>query len=261
MPMDDYNQFVEKIRKKTGIDLSLYKEAQMKRRLTSLRDKRNFKTFNDYFESMTKDQELFEEFLQRMTINVSEFFRNPQRWDVLETVILPRLMKESSKLKVWSAACSTGEEPYSLVMLLRKYLSDRQFDVTATDLDQSILDRAIKGFYPERSIKDVPKDMLTKYFHIDKMGYKVTDDVKNQIRFRRHNLLADSYDKGFDLIVCRNVMIYFTEQAKEEIYMNFSRALKPGGVLFVGSTEQIFNPQRFGLEAEQTFFYKKIKEV
>lgn len=259
--MDDYNQFVDLIRKKTGIDLSLYKEAQMKRRLTSLRDKRSFKSFSEYFEAMTKDHDLFEEFLQRMTINVSEFFRNPQRWEVLENEILPRLLKDTSKIKVWSAACSTGEEPYSLVMLLRKYLSDRQFDVMATDLDQSILDRAIKGFYPERSIKDVPKEMLTTYFHTDQMGYKVTEDVKRQIQFKRHNLLADSYDKGFDLIVCRNVMIYFTEQAKEEIYMNFSRALKPGGVLFVGSTEQIFNPQRFGFSSEKTFFYKKINEI
>lgn len=259
--MDDYNQFVDNIRKKTGIDLSLYKEAQMKRRLTSLRDKRDFKNFSIYFETMTKDHDLFEEFLQRMTINVSEFFRNPQRWEVLENEILPRLLKEPSKLKVWSAACSTGEEPYSLVMLLRKYLNDRQYEVTATDLDQSILDRAIKGFYPERSIKDVPENMLKKYFKVDQMGYKVTEDVKDQIRFRRHNLLADKYEKGFDLIVCRNVMIYFTEQAKEEIYMNFSRALKPGGVLFVGSTEQIFNPQRFGFSAERTFFYKKINDV
>ncbi|AOM82806.1 Chemotaxis protein methyltransferase CheR [Salisediminibacterium beveridgei] len=239
----------------------MYKEAQMKRRLTSLRDKRSFSSFMDYFEAMTQDHDLFEEFLQRMTINVSEFFRNPQRWEVLESDILPRLMKESSKLKVWSAACSTGEEPYSLVMLLRKYLSDRQYDVTATDLDQSILDRAIKGFYPERSIKDVPEGMLLKYFHADQMGYKVTEDVKQQIRFKRHNLLADNYDRGYDLIVCRNVMIYFTEQAKEEIYMNFSRSLKLGGVLFVGSTEQIFNPGRFGFSAEKTFFYKKISDV
>ena len=119
----DFQQFIELVKRKNGIDLNQYKEAQMKRRLTSLRDKRGFLTFVAYFDAMMKDKQLFDEFLDRMTINVSEFFRNPNRWEVLEKRILPRLLKNNKRLKVWSAACSTGEEPYSLVMLLSRFMS------------------------------------------------------------------------------------------------------------------------------------------
>lgn len=256
--MDDYQQFINNVKGKTGIDLSLYKEAQMKRRLTSLREKRGFSDFNEYYKILSKDQDLFEEFLQRMTINVSEFFRNPQRWEVLENKILPRLLAKQSKIKTWSAACSTGEEPYSMMMMLLKYLKPSQINLLATDLDEAILDRAKKAFYPDRSLKEVNQSMLQNYFINEHVGYRVKDDLKKMINFKRHNLLAEKFDDGYDLIVCRNVMIYFTEEAKSVLYQKFSDALKPGGTLFVGSTEQIFNPQKYGLETEDTFFYKKL---
>lgn len=260
--MDEYKQFTDNIKRKTGIDLSLYKEAQMKRRLTSLRDKRSFANFNDYYLALTKDHELFEEFLQRMTINVSEFFRNPQRWSVLEQQIIPVLLQNKrGKLKIWSAACSTGEEPYSLSILCQEHVGENSFEILATDLDESILSRAKKAFYPERAVKDVNNDKLDKYFHNDAMGYRVKDSVKKPIRFQKHNLLADRFETGKDLIVCRNVMIYFTEEAKDDIYLRFSRSLEMNGILFVGSTEQIFNPERYGFVSEDTFFYRKIEHV
>ena len=118
--MNDYEIFVEKVKRKTGIDLALYKEAQMKRRLASLYEKKGFRSFVEFYNAMESNRELMDEFLDRMTINVSEFYRNGKRWDVLEQKIFPRLLKESSRLKVWSAACSTGEEPYSLAMVLSK---------------------------------------------------------------------------------------------------------------------------------------------
>ena len=255
--MSDYQLFVNQVKRKTAIDLSLYKEAQMKRRLTSLRDKRGFVSFEEYYQAMTKNQELFEEFLQRMTINVSEFFRNPQRWKVLEEKIIPRLLKNQSSMKVWSAACSTGEEPYTLAILLNQFVTYGRMDILATDLDQLILERAIKGFYPERAVKEVKSENLQKYFLKEDLGYRVKDELKKPIRYNRHNLLSDQFETGFDLIVCRNVMIYFTEEAKGNLYQKFADALKPGGVLFVGSTEQIFNAHHYGLETEDTFFYKK----
>ncbi len=109
--MPDYAVFIGNIKKKTGIDLSLYKEAQMKRRLTSLYEKRGYRNFIDYYEAIHSSKELLEEFLDRMTINVSEFYRNAQRWDVLDKKIFPKLLAGNKKLKIWSAACSTGEEP------------------------------------------------------------------------------------------------------------------------------------------------------
>nr|WP_090887969.1 protein-glutamate O-methyltransferase CheR [Evansella caseinilytica] len=255
--MSDYVKFIEKIKGKTGIDLALYKEAQMKRRLTSLKDKRGYPTFIDYYEAMVKDHDLYDEFLQRMTINVSEFFRNPNRWQVLENKILPQLLAADRKVKFWSAACSTGEEPYSLVMMLRKKIPYSKMDILATDLDEVILERAKAGVYPERSLKDVPKEMKDHYFRQDELGFRIIDEVKKPIRFKQHNLLANPFESGFDMIICRNVMIYFTEDAKDKLYHKFSNALKPGGFLFVGSTEQIFNPQQYGFTTEDTFFYRK----
>ncbi|PRO66812.1 CheR family methyltransferase [Alkalicoccus urumqiensis] len=255
--MDDYQEFINQVYKKTGINLSLYKEAQMKRRLTSLRDKRGFSSFRDYFHAMQQNQEMFEEFLQRMTINVSEFFRNKGRWDVLDSRILPALKAERGRLSVWSAACSTGEEPYSLSILLRKHMRPDQFSILATDLDQSILDKAGHGFYAEKALKEVTEKEKEQYFIKEEMGLRISGEIKKSIQFKRHNLLADAYPSSMDLILCRNVMIYFTEEAKKEIYHRFAASLKPGGILFVGSTEQIFSPEQYGLIPEDTFFYKK----
>ncbi|MGO4888117.1 CheR family methyltransferase [Anaerobacillus sp. MEB173] len=253
----DYEQFITNIKRKTGIDLAQYKEAQMKRRLSSLREKRGYKDFLTYFEGLLKDEEMFEEFLERMTINVSEFYRNPKRWEVLEKKILPTLLSRNKRLKVWSAACSTGEEPYTLAMILSKFLPIREISILATDLDRAIIERAKVGFYTDRSLKEVPDEMKKKYFKKDQMGYKISDDIKKTVTFKQHNLLADRFDINYDLIVCRNVMIYFTEDAKHELYQKFSSALRPDGIFFVGSTEQIFNPQSYQFFTEDTFFYRK----
>lgn len=256
--MPDYAVFIGNIKKKTGIDLSLYKEAQMKRRLTSLYEKRGYRNFIDYYEAIHNDKELLEEFLDRMTINVSEFYRNAQRWDVLEKKIFPKLLAQNKKLKIWSAACSTGEEPYSLALVLLSHVSLRDISILATDLDLGVIERAKVGLYPERALKEVPPPIVKQYFINEGHFYQVKDDIKKTVTFKQQNLLEDRYDTGFDLIVCRNVMIYFTEEAKNQIYTNFSKSLKPGGILFVGSTEQIFNPSKYGLESEDTFFYRKI---
>ncbi len=257
--MSDYEQFIQKVKRKTRIDLSLYKEAQMKRRLTSLYRKRGYDNFVEYFDAIDRDPLMMEEFLDRMTINVSEFYRNPKRWDVLDKRMIPLLMEESRRLKVWSAACSTGEEPYSLAMVLSNHMPLRDVRIEATDLDEGALERAKVGLYNDRAIKDVPKEMLARYFNEEGNHYQVVDEIKRTVTFRQHNLLEDRYGFGYDLIVCRNVMIYFTEEAKDQIYQGFSKALRPGGILFVGSTEQIFDPERYHLEPIDTFFYQKLK--
>lgn len=258
MEDQDFSRFIHKIKLKTGIDLSLYKEAQMKRRLTSLRDKREFSSFDTYYDAMLKDSSLFAEFLDKMTINVSEFFRNPNRWEVLEKKVLPRLLRENSKIKVWSAACSTGEEPYSLVMLLSKFKPLSEIRVQATDLDHNALEKAKEGLYLERSLQNVPRELVHKYVERDGIQCRIKPEIKDRVSFSKQNLLADPFGSSFDLILCRNVMIYFTEEAKDQLYHKFSNALRPGGVLFVGSTEQIFHPEKYGFESEDTFFYRKI---
>lgn len=255
--MSDYEQFIEGIKRKTGIDLALYKEAQMKRRLTSLYEKKGYRNFVDFLKALEQDRDLMNEFLDRMTINVSEFYRNGKRWEVLQKKIFPKLLQTNKRLKIWSAACSTGEEPYSLVMVLSQLVPLSQIQIIATDLDENVIQKAKLGVYPERSLAEVPSDIKAKYFEQEGSFYRVKDEIKRCVTFKKHNLLNDSYDSNYDLIVCRNVMIYFTEEAKDQIYNNFSKALRKDGVLFVGSTEQIFNPARYEFYVEDTFFYRK----
>lgn len=252
----DYLRFIENVKRKTGIDLALYKEAQMKRRLTSMRDKKGYSTFKDFADALWTNEVLYNEFLDRMTINVSEFFRNSSRWQVLKDKIIPGL-SDKKKIKAWSAACSTGEEPYTLSMLVKHYFPSLQADILATDIDENALKKAKAGIYHERSLKEVPAEIKQKYFTSNNGLFYIKDEIKNSVRFQKHNLLLNNFEQGYDLIICRNVIIYFTEEAKHLLYQKFSDALKPGGVLFVGSTEQIFNPGQYNLETADNFFYRK----
>ncbi|MEV5028399.1 CheR family methyltransferase [Paenibacillus sp. LPE1-1-1.1] len=254
----DFAQFIIRIKQKTAIDLSQYKEAQMKRRLTTLRMKHGFQTFEEYWKAIEQNRSMLNEFLDRMTINVSEFWRNPSRWDVLEKRFFPEMLSKNNRLKVWSAACSTGEEPYTLAMILSELGALQRSSLLATDLDSGVLQKAMEGSYLERSLRDVPPASRQKYFKQSEGAFLISDSLKQCIQFKQQNLLHDAFDSSFDLIVCRNVMIYFTEEAKHLLYQKFSNALKPGGLLFVGSTEQIFSPAQYGFETADTFFYRKV---
>ncbi|ANA82041.1 protein-glutamate O-methyltransferase CheR [Paenibacillus glucanolyticus] len=256
----DYISFVRNIERSTGINLADYKETQMKRRLTTLRMKKGFGTFSAFYDAMMKDKPLFHEFLDRMTINVSEFWRNPNRWEVFRDKILPELSHQNpGVLKIWSAACSTGEEPYTLAMILAEQKMLNRARIVATDIDDGALHKAAEGLYVERSLKDVPPDIVLRYFKEEGSLYRFNENLKKEVAFHKQNLLTDRFEGGYDLIVCRNVMIYFTEGAKHKLYTKFANSLKPGGFLFVGSTEQIFNPGQYGLESNETFFYRKVQ--
>jgi chemotaxis protein methyltransferase CheR len=257
MEDEDFSLFIKRIKDKTAIDLSQYKEAQMKRRLTTLRSKHGFQTFTAYWEALNAEKRLMGEFLDRMTINVSEFWRNSSRWTALEQRFFPDLLKENGRLKIWSAACSTGEEPYTIAMILSELGALERASILATDLDSKVIEKAQQGAYPERSLRDVPPIYRTNYFHKEGDDFLVKEELKRSVRFQQHNLLHEDFGHSFDLIVCRNVMIYFTEDAKQLLYRKFSKALRPGGMLFVGSTEQIFSPSQYDLETTETFFYRR----
>lgn len=255
--MGEYKEFTEKVHKRFGIDLALYKEAQMRRRLTSLRNKRGYHNFATYFDALIKDDSLRDEFLDRITINVSEFYRNPKRWDVLRERVFPDLTKHKNNIRIWSAACSSGEEPYSLAIMLNEHFSHVKASILATDIDDRMLKKAKQGAYNETSLKSLPDLKKSKYFIFKNNQYVIKDELKQNITFKKHDLLKDPYPQDMDLIVCRNVLIYFTDDAKEEIYKRFSNSLAENGILFVGSTEQIFHPQNYGLKLYDTFFYQK----
>jgi chemotaxis protein methyltransferase CheR len=257
---DNYEVFKEQVYNLTKIDLSSYKERQMKRRIDALIAKHKITSYNVYVDTLKKNPVMFEEFVNYLTINVSEFYRNPEQWNLLERDVLPYLVSRfGNNLKIWSAACSTGDEPYSLVMLLSKFMPLSRIKITATDIDKQVLEKAKLGLYNVKSLKGLPEEFVQKYFReINSSTYQISENIKSCVEFKQHNLLKDDYPSQCDLIVCRNVLIYFTEEAKDEIYKKFNAALKKEGILFVGSTEQIIQPQNLQFSTHKSFFYKKI---
>lgn len=253
----DYEGFKEEIFKMTKINLSLYKEKQMKRRIDALIRKNNINTYKEYVQALKDKQELYKEFINYLTINVSEFYRNPDQWAVLEKDIFPMLLNRNRKITIWSAACSTGDEPYTLVMVLNKILPLSSIKILATDIDMGALEKAKMGVYNAKSLENLPKEFKDKYFTLSGNNYKVKDEVKNCVEFKQHNLLRDPYPSNMDLIVCRNVLIYFTEEAKNDIYKKFNIALNSQGILFVGSTEQLIMSNKYNFKSLKTFFYIK----
>lgn len=253
-----YEEFKKDIFALTKIDLNAYKEKQMKRRIDTLITKNNISSYKDYVALIKKDPEKFEQFVNFLTINVSEFYRNPEQWEILDKEVFPTLIQKFGKnLKIWSAACSTGDEPYSLVMALSKHVPVNQIKIIATDIDKQVLDKARMGLYNEKSIASVPEEFKNKYFKKIGSSYQISDEIKRQVEFKEHNLLKDPYPSGCHLIVCRNVLIYFTEEAKDDIYKKFNNALTREGVLFIGSTEQIMNYKELNYQRKQSFFFEK----
>ncbi len=259
MMSESYEWFKQNYLQLAGIDLNSYKENQMKRRIDNFVKKHKVSGYREFIGLLKNDRELYDSFITYLTINVSEFYRNPVQWQVLEKNIIPLLLERFGKpLKIWSAACSTGDEPYSLAMVLSDFLPLNQIRILATDMDNEVLDKAKKGYYTEQSIKGLPKRYRDKFLNIDSHGIvKVSEKLKSCITFKQHNLLKDSYPRGVHMIVCRNVMIYFTEEAKDKIYHQFSDSLEKQGILFVGSTEQIIGPSKYDFKGIKSFFYER----
>lgn len=254
----DYEYFKKEVLALTTIDLNAYKEKQMKRRIDTLIAKHQVVGYDKYVQLLRSDKERFDEFVNYLTINVSEFYRNPDQWKLLDQDIIPELISKFGKnLKIWSAACSTGDEPYSLVMALSRHIPLNQIKIFATDIDNQVIAKAKVGLYSEKSIASVPEDMKKKYFTQVGPSYQISNEIKSRVEFKQQNLLKDTYPTGVHMIVCRNVLIYFTEEAKDEVFVKFQKALAPGGVLFIGNTEQIINHKEMGYNRKSSFYYEK----
>ncbi|MGE5576996.1 MAG: CheR family methyltransferase [Syntrophothermus sp.] len=257
-----YAEFKRKILKKSGIDLNSYKQQQMQRRINALMDTVGVKSYEEYFRLLEENPQRYQEFLKRLTINVTEFMRNPERFEELEKDILPQLLVKNRGIKVWSAGCATGAEPYSLAILLHdldpRGSTQGSHRILATDVDRQVLEKARQGVYQTAELRNLNPDRLAKYFtRLGPDSYQVTEELKKMVDFRQHNLLTDSFEEDFDLILCRNVVIYFTEDAKDKLYHRFYEALKPGGVFLVGGTEPLLRYRDFGFECIFSTFYRK----
>jgi chemotaxis protein methyltransferase CheR len=259
MDTREYIFVKHKVLNLTGVDLSCYKTPQVQRRLGTYLVRSGHPDWHRFFRAISDDPAAVAELKDYLTINVSAFFRDEDKYQYLQESILPELLRGHPTLHVWSAGCSHGHEPYSLAMSLAEVSgSYRRHEILATDIDRSALERAEAGGpYTTDEIGKVPSNLLSQFFRARDGGCYVTDSLRRRVRFKYHNLLADPFENGFDLIVCRNVVIYFTAEVKIDLYRRLRAALRPGGVLFAGSTEVVSRTANLGLEWIGTSFYRR----
>lgn len=254
---DAYETFLQDLHRRKGLDLTGYKRPQMERRINSLMRSLGVGDYSGYLDLMEKEPQHWRKFVDTLTINVSEFYRNPPQWETLQNKVVLDLLTRTSSLKLWCAGCSTGEEPYTLAMVMMSNFPGVPFTISATDIDEEVLRKANCGVYTDKALANLPGTYIAKYFRQQENNYLVLDEVKRKVKFSRHNLLKDPFEKNFDMILCRNVVIYFTEESKSYLYRKFFDSLKPGGIMFTGSTEQIFQARDIGFSLMSSFFYKK----
>lgn len=254
----DMDYFEKWVFREFNINLSAYKPNQLHRRINSLMSRVGAGSIAEYIDLLKKDRAQRQRFLDFITINVSEFFRNPEIFEELKLKLKDELLKKNNFLKIWSAACSIGAEPYSVAIYLKELCPIGNYTIIATDIDNTIIERAKKGEYSEQEVKNVKREYLNKYFTKKDDKYNITDSIKKMVTFKKHDLILDRYERDFDLIICRNVVIYFNQDIKDKIYEKFSQSLKKGGLLFVGATESIYNYREYGFEKASTFIYRKL---
>jgi chemotaxis protein methyltransferase CheR len=256
------------VKKLLNIDLNQYKAEQMQRRLDSWLVRSGIASWDEYVKIIATDSKELSKFRDYLTINVSEFFRDQDRWNTLKSKVIPDLVKDANfktepgakgTLRIWSAGCSNGSEPYSLAIMLDEITTMKTSHyILATDLDRSILTRArARGPYSADDTRNVNSEQRGKYFDAGGPPYFVKDLISKRVTFKEHNLLLDPFEKNFDLIVCRNVIIYFTLEAKAELYQKFHSSLRPGGILFLGGTEIIPRPSEIGFINMGGSYYQK----
>lgn len=257
MNHQEYCYLKRKVLTLTGIDLDSYKNRQMSLRLESLVFSNSCSVIQ-YCEKLQNDIEVLRKLRDFLTINISEFFRDTQQFELLKSTILPELLKRNCKLNIWSAGCSHGAEPYSVAIILDEISPGINHRILATDIDEGVMARAQNGGpYSSNDVRNVAKFRLQKYFTASPNGYWVRNVIRNKVEFKHLNILGDHFESGFDLIICRNVIIYFTEKAKARLIDGFYKSLKISGALFLGASETLATAPGGGLERLGTCFYQK----
>lgn len=271
MEKEVYAQVKFAVKKLLDINLDYYKDEQMKRRLDSWLVRVGASSWPEYFKRLQTDEIELGRFRDYLTINVSAFFRDPERWQILRQKVVPDLLelvarRERSQgnalpvphLRMWSAGCSIGMEPYSLAILLDEVTPNRKHYILATDLDRGALAKArARGPYTADEVQNMNSLQRSRYFQPGGPPFYITDALAKRVEFRELDLLASPFVPDMDLIICRNVVIYFTEEAKAKLYRRFFEALRPGGVLFVGGTEVISHSTEIGFRSYGISFYQR----
>ena len=246
---EEFQRFRTLIYDESGISLGEQKKSLLASPLSKRLRDLNLETFADYYGKVTEDptREEFTRLLDLISTNKTDFFREPKHFDFLRDRILPEL-DSAKRIRIWSSACSTGEEPYTIAMTLYEGVQNPErwdFKILASDLSTRVLAKAASGTYDEDRFRDVPPDILQRHFlrgRNDQAGlYKVKPHLASAITFRRINLMDDRFPikNPLDLIFCRNVMIYFDRPTQETLVNKFHHYLKPGGYLFIGHSESL----------------------
>ncbi|MCZ6539944.1 MAG: protein-glutamate O-methyltransferase CheR [Chloroflexi bacterium] len=258
MNESEYQMITRTIKKHLDLDLDFYKPNQMKRRLGGFTNRVGATSVDEFCKMIATDADVRELVMNFLTINVTEFFRDARHFDVLRSIVLPEILKKNARPRIWSAGSSRGAEPYSVAMIIEEIAPGTKAQIVGTDIDTRMIAAARAGVpFPDAEAKNI-SDALRKRFMEQREGeYFVAPEIRSKVTFKEQNLLTDVFDRNFDLIMCRNVVIYFSDEAKFELNYKFSNSLKTGGILFIGGTETILNPQNFGFERDSAAFYRK----
>jgi chemotaxis protein methyltransferase CheR len=246
---EEFERFRLLIYDESGISLGDQKKTLLASRLAKRLQELGLDTYSEYYDQVIGDpaKEEFTRMLDLISTNKTDFFREPKHFDFLREAILPALTREK-RIRIWSSACSTGEEPYTIAMTLFESVQNPRewdFKILASDLSTRVLAKAALGIYDEDRVRDIPSDKLSRHFLRGRGGsmglFKVKPHVASMVRFRRLNLMDDSFPikSPLDVIFCRNVMIYFDRPTQETLVNKFHRFLKPGGHLFIGHSESL----------------------
>lgn len=260
---DEYEQFCLIFRRVCGIDLLQYKRGQMERRIRSFVATRGDVGLLTYAATLKTDQDELSRFLDRVTINVSQLWRNPEQWAVLEERILPDLARTApvrpSRVRCWSAGSSYGAEAYTLAAIARRAIPRAHVSILGTDIDARMVQRARAGVFTAEDARDAPTATLASHFSIDEGRWHASPELKRLVRFEQGDLLrVQPAAESFDLILCRNTVIYFNEDVRDALHGRLAASLRAGGRLVVGATERVADPIRHGLEPESPFVYRKL---
>ncbi len=258
----------DRIFKNTKLDCHQYKTKYLKRRISVRMRAHDCRSYTEYHRLLRKNPSEYRELLENLTINVTHFFRDPTVFALLADEVLPLIIYHKVKanrrvIRLWSAGCASGEEPYSLALIIRDLLGEEfeHFIVTvvATDIDETSLARARRGNYQPAQLANVPPELLDRYFLFDGTDYHVNEEIKDLVRFRVRDLFRHRTGAHFDLIVCRNVIIYFSKKMQERLFRQFFQALNAGGYLVIGKTETLVGAgkQQFLIHNGRERIYRK----
>ena len=241
-----FNEFRKIIYDSSGITFSETNRSILDSRMKERLRLKGMTDVQEYYKLITSDQNEFKTFLDSITTNLTRFFRNQPHFDALINYVIPHVieLKKTTgdrKIRIWSAGCSTGEEPYTIAMLLKDKLpAPYTFEITASDISLKSLMVGQQGFYPESRITGIPQNYLAAYFTKTESGYQAKPDLMKTIKFDYHNLRFDMGARNFDVVFCRNVLIYFDEAAQKATIDRFWTSMAKHSYLFIGHSESLF---------------------